>query len=320
MENLASILSHLPERHRVALEWFVANAGANVSWPAPVRAPQGDTLIATKAKGIYKPNWMDYALSVRQTLGSPYADREPVTRADGTWVYAYYQENPDPASRDTEYTNIGLMQCMRDRVPVGVMRQVRPKPFVRYQVLGLALVSGWDGGYFFLEGFSPAGHAQSRGPQTELELVTSPRAWPATEDSNFDPSTLVDARARIMGLITRRRGQAAFRHALIRVYEGRCAITGCDAIDALEAAHIVPYLGPETDRVDNGLLLRADLHTIFDLGLIAVHEGSLAVIVGQQLLGTVYGALEGTTLRIPVGGSDRPSVAALAAHREWSGL
>ncbi|WP_336979879.1 HNH endonuclease signature motif containing protein [Altererythrobacter fulvus] len=53
-------------------------------------------------------------------------------------------------------------------------------------------------------------------------------------------------------------------------YEGRCAISGCDVREVLEAAHIMPYLGEETNDVRNGLLLRADLHTLFDLGLLKI--------------------------------------------------
>ena len=47
-------------------------------------------------------------------------------------------------------------------------------------------------------------------------------------------------------------------------YGGRCAITGYDVEEALQAAHIVPYLGPQSNTVNNGLLLRADVHNLFD--------------------------------------------------------
>ncbi len=47
-------------------------------------------------------------------------------------------------------------------------------------------------------------------------------------------------------------------------YGGRCAVTNCDIEDVLEAAHISPYNGPSTDQVYNGLLLRTDIHTLFD--------------------------------------------------------
>lgn len=53
-------------------------------------------------------------------------------------------------------------------------------------------------------------------------------------------------------------------------YERRCAVTGCTVEAVLEAAHISPYRGDHTNDVTNGLLLRADIHTMFDCGLIKV--------------------------------------------------
>ncbi|MBE2321408.1 HNH endonuclease, partial [Solirubrobacter sp. CPCC 204708] len=70
--------------------------------------------------------------------------------------------------------------------------------------------------------------------------------------------------------VAQRRGQSTFRNQLLEAYDLRCAITGSNAVAVLEAAHICPYRGDHTNRVDNGLLLRADIHTLFDLGLIWV--------------------------------------------------
>ncbi|MDZ7808966.1 MAG: HNH endonuclease signature motif containing protein [Arhodomonas sp.] len=53
-----------------------------------------------------------------------------------------------------------------------------------------------------------------------------------------------------------------FGETLIEAYEGRCAITGCNMLDVLEAAHIHPYRGDATNHPSNGLLLRADLHRV----------------------------------------------------------
>lgn len=66
----------------------------------------------------------------------------------------YFQENKDPAKRDLEYTNQGLVRCMQDRVPIGVMVQMSKKPQVRYLVLGLGLVKEWDSGYFRIVGIN----------------------------------------------------------------------------------------------------------------------------------------------------------------------
>lgn len=157
MESLQELLAQLPARHRAALQWFIENSGTQQPWPDPL--PDG-THLATKAKGIYKPEWSKYALSVRQALHGPYPDRDLKFRSDGTWSFSYFQENRSPSDRDAAYTNRGLLACKRDKVPVGVMIQTSSKPNVRYQILGVALVAKWeDDGYFLLEGFASDGHS-----------------------------------------------------------------------------------------------------------------------------------------------------------------
>lgn len=140
-----------------------------------------------------------------------------------------------------------------------------------------------------------------------------------SDDDPFDPTDLEDARERILREITRRRGQRAFREGLLRAYEGRCAITDCDVKDVLEAAHIVPYLGAQTNRTDNGLLLRADIHTLFDCGLITINAQTRSVVVADRLLATDYGRLNGKALRTPTIKADAPSAQALACRSEMLG-
>ena len=94
----------------MALRWFAMHAGQETSWPGSL---SDGTLLASKAKGIYKPGWTKYALSVRESLGGPYSDRDPKLRPNGTWFYDYYQENTDPDQRDSEYTNVKGVDVQR---------------------------------------------------------------------------------------------------------------------------------------------------------------------------------------------------------------
>ncbi len=71
-----------------------------------------------------------------------------------------------------------------------------------------------------------------------------------------------DARVATRGAIMRRQGQGRFRQQLLDAYDGRCCMTACDVEPVLEAAHISPYRGEHTNRVWNGLLLRADLPSV----------------------------------------------------------
>lgn len=104
---------------------------------------------------------------------------------------------------------------------------------------------------------------------------------------------------KIQVSITERKGQLKFRSQLIAAYQGRCAITDFNAGQALEAAHIRPYKGEDTSETWNGLLLRADIHTLFDLRLITVHPKTRKIIIAPKLKSTDYSDLEGKKLRLP---------------------
>lgn len=130
----------------------------------------------------------------------------------------------------------------------------------------------------------------------------------------FDPANVEDGRKKVLAMVARRQGQPAFRRALMKAYGGRCAITGCAVEAVLEAAHISPYRGPETNHVTNGLLLRADLHTLFDLKLLTVTAEN-RVSVATRLLGSTYAQLHDEKLRLPARTQDQPSSKALDQHR-----
>ena len=316
MIDVEESLSRLPERHQAALRWFAAHAGQELPWPTSLT---DGTLLASKAKGIYKPSWARYALSVRESLGGPYSDRDPEPRSDGTWSYDYYQENTDPDQRDLEYTNRGLVQCIEEGVPVGVFRQVARRPAARYHILGVAAVVGWEAGYFHLEGFSADGQAYGRRAQAIIHELVALHERAVSDDVDSYES-LEDSRDRVVASIVRRRGQPEFRRALLEAYGGTCAISGCDAEAALEACHIRPYKGPQTNSLSNGLLLRADLHTLFDLGLLAVDTASMTAIVAPELRGTTYDELAGKPVFVPGVMSADSNVGALGWHRGWSGI
>lgn len=125
-----------------------------------------------------------------------------------------------------------------------------------------------------------------------------------------------DARDRVLREVVQRQGQPAFRTRLLEAYRGRCAVTGCDADVALEAAHIVRYLGQISNQVSNGILLRADIHTLFDLDFLAIHPEQMSVVVADTLKMTVYGQLNGEKCFLPDKEENRPNREALWGR--WS--
>lgn len=124
-----------------------------------------------------------------------------------------------------------------------------------------------------------------------------------------------DAREKVLREVVQRRGQPKFRLKLIDAYESRCAITGCAVLPILEAAHITPYLGPATNMIGNGILLRADIHTLWDLGLIAIDPGSKKVWVSPKIGDESYQELAGVTAFEPKESSHHASPEAL--KRQW---
>ena len=140
------------------------------------------------------------------------------------------------------------------------------------------------------------------------------------DDAVFNPKNLADAREQILILTGIRRGQPKFRETLLKIYEGKCAVTGYTASYALEAAHIIPYKGTDFHHPANGLLLRADIHTLFDLHFLCVDTNSMTVLLSPDLEGTSYDYLAGKSLFLPKDEKFRPNKEALDMHRKEAGL
>nr|WP_254435694.1 HNH endonuclease signature motif containing protein [Dolichospermum sp. UHCC 0260] len=132
------------------------------------------------------------------------------------------------------------------------------------------------------------------------------------QKNHYTPKTKTTFKKRIITSIAQRQGQPLFRKALLAAYDYRCAITGFDAQEALEAAHIRPYCETEDNDISNGLLLRADLHTLFDLNLIVIHPKTLKIYIAPNLRGTCYEQeLYNKSLRLPINQSNFPNRNAL---------
>jgi hypothetical protein len=112
----------------------------------------------------------------------------------------------------------------------------------------------------------------------------------------------------------RRVAQVQFRQDLLRAYDQRCAVTGYDAHDALQGAHILSYRGRSSQLVRNGLLLRADVHLLFDRHLIGVEPDALRVRLAPPLLSTAYAGLDGRAISRPLRDDDAPDTKRLAVH------
>ncbi|MFG2950828.1 HNH endonuclease [Streptomyces adustus] len=134
-----------------------------------------------------------------------------------------------------------------------------------------------------------------------LEAVASrgvrlPRQRGASTEDRRHPLELPGGRRRTTAAA--RRGQDAFRKALVRQYGFICAVTGAAPAEVLEAAHLRPFARTERHRVEEGLMLRSDIHRLFDSGLLTIAPG-LVVRIAPSLAGhPLYNALDGSRLHI----------------------
>ena len=294
-----------PEHIR-RLEWFEEHAGQIGPRPQPL---DGTLTLVHPRRGIYKPAGSRYAVSVIAMLASKYQGDRVDTHPDGTWEMIYHQEDPPPGRAEV-YTNTGLMACLHDKVPVGVVYERRVPGHRRmFEVLGLAMPVDWQSDYFFLESLDRG--AEAGRAFADSLMATAEELNDSDEESRPPPADDYDARLRTMRKIAARRGQRAFRASLLDAYSGRCAVTGCDVRDALEAAHLRPYRGPDSNTVTNGLLLRSDIHTLVDLMLMAFEPDEKTVALSCILHGTQYEYLSGRRIADPRTPAQRPAREAL---------
>ena len=111
-----------------------------------------------------------------------------------------------------------------------------------------------------------------------------------------------EARERRDTSVKQRLGQDKFREALLTIYDGQCAITGCQVEKVLEAAHIYTSPGKDLNTPSNGILLRADVHHLFDWDLLRIEPKGrgFRVRLADSLRGHLeYGRFHDRVFRVP---------------------
>lgn len=150
-----------------------------------------------------------------------------------------------------------------------------------------------------------------------MPLIPPSAQEPALEDVEPEGDRFGEAY-----LARSRLGQGAFRVLVTDAYQRRCAVTGERTLPVLEAAHIKPYALRGPHRINNGILLRSDLHKLFDLGYVTVTP-QLQLEVSPRLKaewenGREYYAYHGKELSIrPAQATSQPSREFLMWHNEY---
>lgn len=311
-----------------AYAWFIDNQNTIQPRPYGRHTPEEVGFPLAAQRGIHKPSCSKYAISITSASNDVYTSDRLLPLEDGTWqlIYCAHRQNSGKTMGSMEY-NLSLRRCLYRGLPVGVFL----KEGSAYRCCGLAFVESYDSStdLFLLRGpvtwendqaaFSPippgvrddirSAYLRDHRPHfTESELLAAAK--------NIDDSDETDRRRRVSEEVVRRQYQAKFRSQLINAYDGRCAISGYDAIPALQAAHISSYLGPQSQKPTNGLLLRADLHILFDASMLAVDPDTFQIKLSDSLSRSQYSSYHDCRIRLPKDKQLWPSEQRLAAHYE----
>lgn len=317
-----------------AYAWYAEHEGLVGPRPYGENTPADAIFPWAAQRGIHKPggNKNRYALCVSSSGKSVYSADEVNYLDDGTWVFQYCAHRRNAGEREgSQVYNLSLLKCLEDGMPVGVFVKERAGGS---RCLGLAFVERFDtsSGMFLLRGparinqdplaFSIASGEEIQQIQSSLKRKSTSSEWAGFDSAwaeadpftEYDAIADEDARERRLAEVVRRKKQGEFRRALIEAYEGRCTMSGYDALDALQAAHITSYFGPKSQMVTNGLLLRADLHILYDRSMLSVDPATMKITVGPELESTEYGVLDGQEIRLPRNPRYHPSTERLAAQ------
>jgi putative restriction endonuclease len=152
------------------------------------------------------------------------------------------------------------------------------------------------------------------------------RLWDAVQDSlagfSTKPGLTEPPQARYGNpvLVRPRLGQGAFRFLVTDNYRRRCAISGERTLPALDAAHIRPFSDGGMHEVSNGILMRRDIHSLFDLGYVTISPAMIfevsKKIREEYENGRHYYAMHGTMVQVPEDAARRPDSSALTWHNE----
>jgi putative restriction endonuclease len=216
------------------------------------------------------------------------------------------------ADQPMTHGNAGLARACEERQPVRVIRGSKGDP-------AYSPASGYryDGLYGVTEVW-PENRPQDGFRIWRFRLVklgTESPAAPQTDPDETEDDNASWTGGRKTSLVKVRRGQRSFRNGLLEKYGLVCAVTGPAPKEVLQAAHLRAFAEHESHKRSEGMLLRSDIHGLFDAGLLAIDTTNNTIVVAPSLRAhPTYGALAGAGLAIPA--SLVPDRAALDDHHK----
>jgi predicted restriction endonuclease len=108
-----------------------------------------------------------------------------------------------------------------------------------------------------------------------------------------------DELEKMWRLVNQRMHQSRFKKNISYLYNGRCAISGSSVPEVLDAAHISGHKVSGNNKNKNGILMRTDLHRLFDRNLLLIHPDRLTVHLHPGIKDKTYTTFEGQPISKP---------------------
>lgn len=317
--SLDRALKLVPPEFSQAYDWFSNNVGERIpALPMGRYKPKGFGFPLARQSGIHSPSYnalpskgahsRKYALSIHSQGHTYYDDADVIRREDGTWIFDYQAHrrlnklNELDGDRGQDY-NEQLMNCMFDGVPVGVMIKQHDNRG-GYLVLGLAYIERYNE---LTDTFTLHGPVNSTTETAGLFFRFDQSQMTIEQIKTLIDEDQEDTRIRITTEQVKRQQQSLFRQKVAAAYGGSCALTEVDIQEVLQAAHIDPYRGPKSQIVCNGMLLRADIHLLYDAHLATVEPVTYVFRIAPKLRSSKYSYFDGTTINVPRCPAERPN-------------
>ncbi len=255
---------------------------------------EGQRVPLVSQQGIFKPAVLDLPISMRSTYRDPGQDRpyQDEVNDNGYLLYKYRGNDPN------HHENVRLRRAMEEAVAllyfVGIAKGL-------YLAQGAVIIEDHPGDLTF-------------GVQLfEIEPSAIGSVNALTLDAN--------ARKRYLAMVTRRVGQAAFRHTVLDAYRRRCTLCRLGHRELLDAAHIIPDAEGGASVVTNGLAMCKIHHAAYDADIIGIRPDHVTEVRADVLaesdgpmLEHGLKELQGTTIHVPRSAIKRPARSALE-HR-----
>lgn len=134
-------------------------------------------------------------------------------------------------------------------------------------------------------------------------------------DKTDDFNLVNEPREEYKREVNQRKGQSEFKGKILKAYNNKCCVSGESCPELLEAAHLQQYLTKTSNHIQNGILLRIDLHRLFDSGLLFI-DSNYIVHISTLIKSTTYQQFDGIAISLPANSNAYPSKESLELKRD----